>query len=133
MPKLPDRKLRMALGALTGGVSLIAMIRLVSGAFSGGMTGFAWIATLVAMVPWIGYVAWRARHGRMSGRRAMAVLVLSLVGLFVVWILTIGPVFALASSLAAFGVIWVSDWPPRRPRGEESFVRIEELQTEELD
>jgi hypothetical protein len=24
-------------------------------------------------------------------------------------------------------VIWVSDWPPRRPIGEERFVRIEEL------
>jgi hypothetical protein len=133
MPNTPDRKLRMALGALTGGVSLIAMVRLVSGAFSGGMTGFAWIATLVAMVPWIGYVAWRARHGRMSGRHALVVLVLSLVGLFTVWILTIGPVVALACSLAAFGVIWVSDWPPRRPRGEESFVRIEELHAEDVD
>ena len=69
MPNTPDRKLTVALGALTGGVGLIAMIRLVSGAFSGGMTGFAWIATLVAMVPWIGYVAWRAAHGRMSARR----------------------------------------------------------------
>ena len=131
--KMPDRRLAAALGALTGGVGLIAMVRLVSGAFSGGMTGFAWIATLVAMVPWIGYVAWRAGHGRLSASRALVVLTLSLVGLFAVWILTIGPVVALACSLAAFGVIWVSDWPPRHPRGEEDFVRIEELQTEDLD
>jgi hypothetical protein len=133
MQSTPDKRLTMTLGALTGGVGLIAMVRLVSGAFSGGMTGFAWIATLVAMVPWIGYVAWRAGHGRMSARRALVVLTFSLVGLFAVWILTIGPVVALACSLAAFGVIWVSDWPPRRPHGEEAFVLIEELQTEDID
>jgi hypothetical protein len=39
----------------------------------------------------------------------------------------LGPVLALACSLAAFIVIWVSDWPPRRVIGEERFVRIEEL------
>ena len=33
-------------------------------------------------------------------------------------------------SLAAFVVIWVHDWPPRRERGEDVFVRIEDLSGE---
>jgi len=37
----------------------------------------------------------------------------------------------LACSLSAFVVIWVNDWPARRPQGEERFVRIEDLQSEE--
>jgi hypothetical protein len=45
----------------------------------------------------------------------------------VVWLFVLGPVLALACSLAAFAVLWVSDWPPRRSAGEERFVRIEEL------
>jgi hypothetical protein len=45
----------------------------------------------------------------------------------------LGPVVALACSLAAFVVIWVSDWPPRRQVSEERFVRIEELQAEDSD
>jgi hypothetical protein len=128
---MANKLLATGLGALTGAVSMIAMIRLVSGAFDGGMTVFAWAAILVAMIPWIGYAAWRAQHGRLSGRGALAVLVLALAGLVLVWLFTIGPVIALACSLAAFAVIWVSDWPPRRSRGEETFVRIEELQAEE--
>ena len=51
--------------------------------------------------------------------------------LVAVWLFTIGPVLALACSLAAFMVIWVNDWPARRPQGEERFVRIEDLQSEE--
>ena len=48
--------------------------------------------------------------------------------------LVAGPVLALACSLGAFLVIWVSDWPARRPGGEERYVRMEELQLEdELD
>jgi hypothetical protein len=39
----------------------------------------------------------------------------------------LGPVVALACSLAAFVFIWVSDWPATRSTGEERFVRIEEL------
>ena len=124
---MANKVLAVGLGALTGAVGMIAMIRLVSGAFDGGMSPFAWAAILVAMIPWIGYSAWRAQHGRLSRRGAVAVLVLTLVGLAVVWVFTIGPVVALACSLAAFAVIWVSDWPARRPRGEETFVRIEEL------
>jgi hypothetical protein len=46
---------------------------------------------------------------------------------------TLGPVIALACSLAAFAVIWVSDWPPRRKPSGDSFVRIEELQSQDLD
>ena len=124
MPK----NLRPILGALVGLVSLIAMIRLVSGAFSGGMSRFAWVAILAAMIPWMAYAAWRARHGHVSMRQAAVVLGLCLVGLICVWLSIFGPVLALGCSLAAFVVIWVADWPPRRERGEDSFVRIEELQ-----
>jgi hypothetical protein len=59
----------------------------------------------------------------------LAVLLLDLVGCTVVWLFVLGPVIALACSLGAFAVIWVSDWPPRRPTGEERFVRIEELRS----
>ena len=124
---MPNRNLAAALGALTGLVSMVAMIRLVSGAFSHGMSAFAWIAILLAMLPWIGYAAWRARHGHLSRRGAVAVLLLNLVGCVAVWLFVLGPVVALACSFGAFVVIWVSDWPPRRPIGEERFVRIEEL------
>ena len=61
----------------------------------------------------------------------IAVLCLDAVGLVVVWLFTIGPVLALACSLSAFVVIWVNDWPARRPQGEERFVRIEDLQSDE--
>ncbi len=120
-----------ALGALTGVVGLIAMIRLAHGAFSGGMSVFAWVVTLLAMIPWIGYAAWRAGRGRLTRRHALVVLVLDLLGLSAVGLFTVGPVVALAFSLGAFGVIWVADWPPRRPRGEEQFVRIEDLQRDD--
>jgi hypothetical protein len=122
-----------ALGALTGLVGLVGMIRLASGAFSHGMSAFAWAVILSAMLPWIGYAAWRGRHGHLSRRGAVAVLLLDLVGCVVVWLFVLGPVVALACSLAAFGVIWVSDWPPRRHTTEERFVRIEELRTEDTD
>jgi len=122
-----SRNLAAALGALTGLVSLVAMIRLVSGAFSGRMSAFAWIAILLAMLPWIGYAAWRARHGHLGRRGALAVLLLNVVGCVVVWLFVLGPVVALACSLGAFAVIWISDWPPRRSTGDERFVRIEEL------
>jgi hypothetical protein len=121
-----NKNLAAALGALTGLVGLIGMIRLASGAFSHGMSAFAWVVILSAMLPWIGYVAWRARHGRLRKGSALAVLLLDLVGCVVVWLFVLGPVVALACSLAAFVVIWVSDWPPRR-HASERFVRLEEL------
>jgi hypothetical protein len=97
------------------------------------MSAFAWAVILSAMLPWIGYAAWRGRHGHLSRRGAVAVLLLDLVGCVVVWLFVLGPVVALACSLAAFAVIWVSDWPPRRHTTEERFVRIEELRTEDTD
>src|SRR5215204_5060638 len=66
------------------------------------------------------------RHDSVGG-------VLRLAGLAVVWLLTFGPVVALGCSLAAFGVIWVSDSPPRRFGGADTFVKIEELNAEDLD
>jgi hypothetical protein len=128
-----NKNLAMALGALTGLVGLVGMIRLASGAFTEGMSAFAWVAILSAMLPWIGYAAWRARHGQLTKGAALAVLLLDLVGCVLVWLFVLGPVVALACSLAAFVVIWVSDWPARRPRTEERFVRIEELRAEDTD
>jgi hypothetical protein len=128
-----NKNLTLALGALTGLVSLVAMVRLVSGAFDGGLSVFAWVITLLAMVPWVAYAAARARHGRLTLRSALVVAGLDLVGLVAVWLFVIGPVVALACSLGAFAVIWVSDWPERRPRGEDRFVRIEELTADERD
>jgi hypothetical protein len=122
-----NKNLAAGLGALTGVVGLVGMIRLVSGAFTHGMSTFAWAAILAAMLPWIVYAAWRGRHGHLTRRRALAVLVLDLVGCVVVWLFVLGPVIALSCSLAAFAVIWVSDWPARRPITEERFVHIEEL------
>ena len=123
----------LILGAATGLVGLIAMVRLVSGAFTGGLSMFAWVVTLVAMVPWVGYVALRARHGHLDPRSALIVAALNVVGLLLVWFFVLGAVLALACSLAAFVVIWVKDWPPRRPAGEERFVRIEELTADDRD
>ena len=77
---MPNKHFAAALGALTGLVSLVAMIRLVSGAFTEGMSTFAWVAILLAMLPWIGYAAWRARHGHLTRRGALAVLLVNLVG-----------------------------------------------------
>jgi hypothetical protein len=128
-----NKNLAMALGALTGLVGLVAMIRLASGAFTHAMSGFAWVVILSAMLPWIGYAAWRARHGQLSTRAALAVLLLDIAGCVLVWLFVLGPVLALACSLAAFVVIWISDWPPRRPISDERFVRIEELRAEDSD
>ncbi len=130
---MTTKRLAMVLGALTGLLTLVAMLRLISGAFSRGMSGFAWGFALVALVPWIVYTAWRARRGRLSVRAAVAVLVLDLVGLALVLLDTIGPVLAVACAFAAFVVIWVADLPNREPRGEDRFVRIEELTFEDPD
>jgi hypothetical protein len=128
-----NKNLATALGTLTGLVGLVGMIQLASGAFSHGMSTFAWVVILSAMLPWIGYAAWRGRHGHLSKHGALAVLLLDIVGCVVVWLAVLGPVVALACSLAAFAVIWVSDWPPRRHPSEARFVRIEELRTEDTD
>lgn len=127
---MTKKSVAMALGALTGLLTLIAMLRLVSGAFAGGMSRFAWAFCLVALVPWVVYVAWRARRGHLSGQAAVIVLGLDVAGLILVWLFTLGPVTALACALAAFIVIWVSDLPSRPPRGDDRFVAMEELQAE---
>lgn len=120
-----DKNLLTGLGGLTGLVSMVGMIRLIEGA---GLTSvFSWVFLLLAMIPWIIYAAWRARHGALSRTAALAVLGLDVVGFVGVWLFTLGPVIALAASLAAFVIIWVHDWPQRRVRGEDVFVRIEEL------
>jgi hypothetical protein len=107
------------------------MARLAAGAFEGSMSRFAWVVVLAAMLPWVAHVAWRARHGRLSSRGLVLVLALVVLGSATVWLSVLGPVLALACSLVASLVIWVSDWPARRPPGEERFVRIEELQRED--
>jgi hypothetical protein len=128
------RRVAVVVGALTGLLGLAGMVRLAAGAFEGSMSRFAWVVVLAAMLPWVAYVAWRARHGRLSGRGLVLVLALVVLGSATVWWSVPGSVLALACSLVAFVVIWVSDWPARRPAGEERFVRMEELQREdELD
>jgi hypothetical protein len=79
----------------------------------------------------VAYVAARARHGRLSGRRQALVVGLVVLGSAAVWLSVLGPVLALACSLLAFVVIWVSDWPARRTDGDERFVRMEELQRQD--
>lgn len=120
-----DKNLLTGLGALTGLVSMAGMIRLIDGA--GLASTFSWVFLLLAMVPWVGYAAWRARHGKLGRVGGLAVLAINAVGLLCVGLFTLGPVIALAASLAAFIVIWVHDWPERRQRGEDVFVRIEDL------
>lgn len=123
----------LVLGGMTGLLSLTAMVRLTAGAFSAGMSRFAWVIVLAAMLPWVAYVAARARHGRLSLRGRMAVVVLVAVGFVAVFFSVHGPVLALTCSLLAFVVIWVSDWPRRPSRGDDHFVRIEELQRDDDD
>jgi hypothetical protein len=124
----PPRPAALVVGALTGLLGLVAMVRLAAGAFSGAMSTFAWVVVLAAMLPWVGYGAWRAQHGRLSRRGLALVLALVVLGSAAVWLSVLGPVLALACSLAAFAVIWVADWPLRRPHGEDRLVGIEELQ-----
>jgi hypothetical protein len=124
---------RTALGVLTGAIALAAMLRLVAGAFTGAMSGFALVVTLVAMVPWLGYVTWRARRSRLTPRSAGIVLALDVLGLALVWVLVFGPVLALAASFAAFVVLWSGDRPLRRGSVADRYVRVEELRTPEPD
>ena len=124
---------RAALGLLTGAIGLVAMLRLVSGAFAGPMSGFALTVTLVAMVPWLAYVTWRARRSRLTARAALTVLVLDVAGLALVFLLVFGPVLALALSFAAFVLVWVGDRPRRERSLTETYVRVEDLREPEPD
>lgn len=126
-----SQAIALVVGALTGLLSLTGMARLAAGAFNGPMSRFAWVVVLAAMLPWVVYVAWRARHGRLAGGRLLLVTALVVVGAAAVWLSVLGPVLALTCSLAAFVVIWVSDWPDRRPLGQDRLVSIEELQRDE--
>jgi hypothetical protein len=128
---MSSRYIKFGLGALAGLISLIAMVRLVSGGFANGLSWLAWTMILLAMVPFIGYAAWRARHERLGGRALAAVALLDGAGVVLVWIFTVGPVLALLCSLSAFVVIWVSALPLRQPRGEDQFVTIEDLRDDE--
>ncbi len=130
MTTLPARTL---LGLLTGSIGLVAMLRLVAGAFTDTMSGFALTVTLVAMVPWIGYVAWRARRSRLTVRGALAVLVLDVVGLALVFVLVVGPVLALLLSFAAFVLVWLGDRPVREQSLPARYVRVEELRQPAAD
>lgn len=127
------RLAQLAVGTLTGTVGLLAMIRLISEGFDGRVSSLAWVFVLLAMVPWVGYAAWRAQHAQLSRRAASIALALGLGGLLVVWMSTLGAVLALSCSLAAFGVIWVHDWPPRRADLADHFVHVEDLATDERD
>lgn len=130
---MPAKVVATILGALSGIVTLIAMIRLISGAFPAGISPFALGFCLLAMVPWVAYVGWRARRARLSPRTLLSVLVLDVTGLVLVWMFTLGAVAALACAFVAFVVIWVNDLPTRQPRGEDRFVQIEDLQQEDRD
>ncbi|MGI3783543.1 MAG: hypothetical protein ACRYG2_22495 [Janthinobacterium lividum] len=124
---------RTALGVLTGAIALVAMLRLVAGAFTGGMSSFALVVTLVAMVPWLAYVTWRARRSRVTARVALIALALDVLGLVLVWVFVFGPVLALAASFAAFVLLWLGDRPLRTSSRAERFVRVEELRAPEPD
>ena len=128
---MSNRNLRLALGVLSGAVGLIAMLRLADGAFDGPLSVFSLVFVLLAMLPWVGYSAYRARHGHLGVRAGIAVAALAVLGVVAVWLFTVGAVIALACSLAGFAIIWVHDWPPRVAKGEDRFVRIEDLQSEE--
>ena len=118
---------RLGLGILTGLIGLAAMVRLMAGAFPGSVSTFAWVVTLLATVPWVVYVAWRAHLSRPTRRGAGEVLVLDLIGMSLVGVLVVGPVVALGVSFAAFAVLWSADRPVRPRRGIEQFVPLVEL------
>jgi hypothetical protein len=115
----------MLLGAVTGLAGLAAMVRLVGAGFPGSVL-FAEVFVGAAMVPWVVYAAWRCRHGRLNLRTSVPVALVALAGLALVWWGTVGPVLALACSLAGFVIIWLNDLPPRRAPADR-LVRIDEL------
>jgi hypothetical protein len=116
---------RTVLGAAVGVIGLIGMIRLVAAGFPGD-TVVAVIVVGLAMVPWVIYAGWRARHGRLSLPAALAVAFLVIIGLALVWWGTFGPVLAMVASLAGFVIIWAHDLPQRR-RPAKKLVRIDQL------
>ena len=59
-----------ALGALTGAIPLVAMLRLLSGVFSPQFERVAFAAVALALLPWIAYVAVRARRAAAQEDRA---------------------------------------------------------------
>ncbi|GAA2108622.1 hypothetical protein GCM10009841_29270 [Microlunatus panaciterrae] len=130
---MTNKNVRLLLGLLTGLVGLLAMVRLVAGAFSGSRSTFAWIFVALAMIPWVAYAGWRARHGHLSTSWGLVVFGLGVLGLVLTWLFTIGAVLALACSLASFAVIWLHDWPPRRPAGDARMVHMEELTDEAVE
>jgi hypothetical protein len=125
-----SRSLALVLGGLTGLLGLVAMVRLAAGAFEASMSRFAWVVVLAAMLPWVVYVSWRGWHGHPSRRALVLVLAFVALGTATVWLAVLGPVLALTCSLGGFVVIWVNDWPVRRPAADR-LVRMEELQDEE--
>ncbi|MCW2812421.1 MAG: hypothetical protein JWP61_2879 [Friedmanniella sp.] len=130
---MPAKTWSLVLGALTGAVALLGMARLVAGAFSGGMSTFAWVMVLAAMVPWVVYCTWRGYRARLSRRSSGVALLSVALGLVLVWRDTWGEVGALALSMVSFVTIWTHDRPVRTQRGEERFVRISELQDDDED
>lgn len=114
--EIPLALVRLVLGLLLGLSGLIAMARLVAGAFAGGPHLIVWFVTGVVMFGWVVYAGWRARRSRFSGPPVLVVAVLAVIGVAVAWFGTGGPVLALVCSLAGFGVVWWHDRPVRRPR-----------------
>lgn len=117
---------RLLVGLLIGVIGLIGMVRLISAGFPGSVLVAESFAGL-AMVPWVVYAGWRARHARLTPRTAVPVVLLGLAGMAMVWWETVGPVLALACSLAGFVIIWVHDLPPRRQPADR-WVGMSELQ-----
>lgn len=117
---------RLLVGLLVGVIGLIAMVRLISAGFPGSLL-VAEVFAGLAMVPWVIYAGWRARHGRLTPRTAVPVVLVGAAGLVVVWWGTAGPVLALACSLSGFVIIWVHDLPSRR-KPPDRWVKVEELQ-----
>lgn len=110
------RPVRLVLGVLLGLSGLIAIARLVGGAFAGDTHLIPWLVTVVVMSAWVAYAGWRARRSRLSAAPVLVVAGLALIGVVVAWFGTGGPVLALMCSLAGFGVVWWHDRPVRRPR-----------------
>ena len=122
-----------ALGALTGAIPLVAMLRLLAGAFSPQLERVAFVAVVLALLPWIAYVAARAHRAVLSRSTALRLVILDTAAVGLVWLFTVGPVLALALAFAGFVLIWVHDLPARPRSGPSAYVRIDDLQGEDPD